>query len=313
MLFERSSDRFGALQKEGWRPTCATDGTHPDEWRQVQPAWPRRGLAAKSVSVNPSPRLLPLLAVAVLLSVLVGFAVGRRAPVKHETPRPDTSVRFEIAAVENGTLVLRVPHAAGSIVLDGDMDDPGWIRQSARTHAFLGPDGATPARPFSEARFVYGDGFLYVGLYAADEDIHAKSTQHDAPAPGDDTFHLVFTDAKTDRVLDLNPLGTLTDGTRPAGSDAPLDLSWESGAHVSNELDGTPNKSTDHDEEWVIEMAIPFESLGMKGEKGERIGVFVERCDTLKNGTTSCGHWGQAGGTKHEPGEPSKKAVLVLD
>jgi hypothetical protein len=263
--------------------------------------------------VKPSSRLLPLLAGAALLSVLVGFAVGRRAPRKAQIPPPAASVRFEIATKEGGALVLRVPHAAGSIVLDGDMDDPGWVRQSARTHAFVGPDGVTSARPYSEARFVWGDGLLYVGLYAGDEDLHAKATEHDAPVQGDDSFHVVFSDGKIDRVLDLNPLGVLADGTRPTGTDGPLDMSWESGAHISNEIDGTPNKSTDHDEEWVIEMAIPFESLGLKGEKGERIGVFLERCDTLKNGTTSCGTWGQGVGGKLEKGDPTKKAVLVLD
>jgi hypothetical protein len=261
--------------------------------------------------VKLSPRLLVLLALAGMLSVLVGLSVSRR--VKKPAPLPTApAVRFETASSEAGALVLRVPHAEGNIVLDGDMDDPGWIRASARTHAFVGPDGATAARPYSEARFVWGDGYLYVGLYAADEDIHAQGTEHDAPVAGDDTFHVVFSDGKIDRILDLNPLGTLTDGTRPSGSAAheALDLRWESLAHVSHEADGTPNKSSDNDEEWVIEMAIPFESLGLKGEKGEHIGVALERCDTLKSGVTSCGSWGAGAASS---GDASKKGLLILE
>jgi len=258
--------------------------------------------------VKLSPRL-PLIAAVGTLSVLVGFGVSRRvAPPKPLPPPP--AVRFETATAEEGALVLHVPHAEGNIVLDGDMDDPGWIRASARTHAFVGPDGVTAARPYSEARFVWGDGFLYVGLYAADDDLHAQGTEHDHPAAGDDTFHLVFRDGTIDRVFDLNPLGTLTDGTRPAGTDAPLDLAWESGAHVSHELDGTIDRTTDHDEEWLIEMAIPFESLGLRGAKGERIGASLSRCDTLKSGVTACGSWGA--GTAPS-GDASKKGVLVLE
>jgi hypothetical protein len=47
------------------------------------------------------------------------------------------------------------------------------------------------------------------------------------------------------------------------------------------------------DEEWVIEMAIPFESLGLKGESGERIGFSVTRCDTPKEMPRICAGWGE--------------------
>lgn len=267
-----------------------------------------------------------LVGAAVVLSLVGGFAMGRRVPVKPATipGAASTSVRFETAIPEDGWLVLRVPHAEGNIVLDGDMDEPGWIRASARTHAFVGPDGVSSARPYSEARFVWADGLLYVGLYAADEDIHAKS-EHDLLAPGDDAFHLVFSDGKIDRVLEINPLGILTDGTRATGtmdalesqtedvgvlSARRLDLRWESGAHVSHDATGTVNQSSDRDDEWLIEMAIPLEALGLRGERGERLAVTIRRCDTLKSGVTSCGSWGEG---KAEDAGIAKKGVLVLE
>jgi hypothetical protein len=239
-----------------------------------------------------------LLVAAGLGAGALGFGVARRA--RGNAPTRAVPVSRE------GALVLHVPHAKGNIVLDGDMDDPGW-QGSARTHAFIGLDGVSPARPYSEARLVWGDGHLYLGLYAADEDIRAKGTEHDTPVAGDDVFHVVFSDGKTDRVIDVSPTGTLTDGTRRTGSNAPLDLGWESHAHVSVERD--------LDEEWVIEMAIPFEALGLLGEKGEAIGLSLRRCDTLRNGVTLCGSWGE--GAAHaesvDPVGAAKKGVILLD
>jgi hypothetical protein len=238
-----------------------------------------------------------LLAAAGLGSALVGFKVGRKA-------RGHSGSAISL----DGAEVLSVPHAQGNIVLDGDMDDPGWAKDSARTHAFVGADGVTPARPHSEARLVWGDGYLYLGLYAADEDIRAKGTEHDVIMAGDDSFHVVFSDGKTDKVIDINPLGTITDGVRVAGSNEPLDTSWESGLHVSREADGTLNNPNDYDEEWVLEMAIPLDSLGLRGEKGERLFMSIKRCDVFrKGGPPSCGTYG----VKTETG--GKKGVIVLN
>ncbi len=195
---------------------------------------------------------------------------------------------------------LRVPHAAGAISLDGDMDDPGWLRaRPARTNAFQLTDG-TRARPYSDARFVWGDGCLYVLLYAADQDIRATQTQPDAPLWLEDSFHLVFSDADGDRTIDVSPSGVVTDAQQLRGK--AIDYGWSSGVHVSRELDGTPNDPRDDDEEWVLELAIPLDALGLSGERGERIGFSVSRCDTPKHARQVCAAWN--GG---EPGE------LVLD
>jgi hypothetical protein len=60
------------------------------------------------------------------------------------------------------------------------------------------------------------------------------------------------------------------------------------------------------DEEWVIEMAIPFESLGMRGEPGESVGFSVRRCDTPKGSPRVCAGWG-------EPTAETALGTLVLD
>jgi hypothetical protein len=239
-----------------------------------------------------SPTVLRVIA-AVSVSAAIGFLAARH----RLGGRGATSVLWP------GAKELHVPHVQGSITLDGDTDDSGWRGPTARTGPFVRDDGVTPAHPHSEARIVWGDGFLYLNLYAADEDIRAIGTTPDSLSPEEDSFHLVFTDATLERIIDVNPLGIITDAIHPVGSSALPDLSWDSHLHVSHELDGTPNKPHDNDEEWVLEIAIPFESLGITGKPGERLGFAMHRCDTPHDGKRVCGSWG----------ETAAHAVLVLE
>lgn len=215
-----------------------------------------------------------------------------RARAVAAAPTTTASPRAEIE--------LRVPHLKGTITLDGDLDDHGWMGPIARTGAFLGADG-TPARPYSDARVTWGDGHLYLALYAADEDVRDAKRAPDGPTWLDDSFHLVFTRGGTVSVIDISATGVVTDARRSGGG--ALDFSWQSGLHVSTELDGTMNDSADDDEEWSLEIALPLESLGLRGQRGERIGLSIRRCDKPKSAPRSCGSWGE--------GEPT--GVLVLD
>ena len=195
------------------------------------------------------------------------------------------------AAVAHGDPVLRVPHAPGAITLDGDTDDPGWLRAPgpARTGDFVFENGA-PARPYSNTRLVWGDGYLYLSLYAADEDIETRTDEPDGPVSLDDAFRVVFSQPGVDYAIEVSPKAVITDSIRKDGG--PWDLSWSSGAHASKEIDGTVNSPTNMDEEWAVEMAIPFESLGMKGERGETIGMSLSRCDVPKGMPRVCAGWG---------------------
>jgi hypothetical protein len=161
------------------------------------------------------------------------------------------------------------------------------------------------ATPYSEARIVWGDGHLYLALYAADEDVRAEPRAPDEPVWQDDSFHLVFADeieGGVERAIDLSALGVMTDARR-RGSSGTFDFAWQSGAHVSREIDGTLNDASDDDEEWALEVAVPLESLGLRGEPGERIGFAVRRCDTPHRSARVCASWGEGGA----------RGVLVLD
>jgi hypothetical protein len=200
---------------------------------------------------------------------------------------PDREVHAPTPPVDDGTHpVLRVPHARASIVLDGDTDDPGWTAPPgpARTGPFRFASGAR-ARPYSDARMAWGDGQLYVLLYAADEDIRSRGER----------FRLTFSRGGRSFALDVAPdgqvRGTIRD-RRGASS------GWASGVHASREIDGTLDDPRDRDEEWSVELALPLASLGMKGERGESAGFSVVHCrrQADANAAGGCGGWGDPEG-----------------
>ncbi len=144
-----------------------------------------------------------------------------------------------------------LPRARMPIVIDGDWGEPAWNLQALR--GVFTANGAQ-ARPYSEIRLMRDDRDLFVALYAADEDI--RST---------DAFEL----ALGTRVMTLHPTTNVIEGVR-AGVD----------------LDGTLDKPSDDDEEWVVELAIP-----LKDFPSGPLAVMARRCDTPKDGVVRCGQW----------------------
>jgi hypothetical protein len=112
-----------------------------------------------------------------------------------------------------------VPRIRDAITLDGELREAPWNARSFR--AILTADGEQ-ARPYSELRLLHDDNNLYVGLYAADEDIRSS-----------DAWEL----SVNGHAFRFDAAGH---GEVPAGVDR----------------DGTLDKSDDFDEEWVIETAI---------------------------------------------------------
>ena len=232
-----------------------------------------------------------LVVMACLLAAGGAFLVGRRSDKR------DPPTTKPVAADASPEVVLVVPHAKHPIVLDGHLTDPSWLEEAVRTGPFLQSGGPSLATPYSEARFLWGDGLLYVGLYASDEDICATHEAHDSHVWLDDSFRLAFDDGAREYLFDVSALGALADGVRTlAIPNGIIDYAWSSNARVSHELEGSLNDPSNNDEEWVIEMAIPLASLGQKGAPGEKLGLSVARCDTPKGQPRSCSDWGRSHG-----------------
>lgn len=171
--------------------------------------------------------------------------------------------------------VPRLPQGT-TLELDGELEETPW-QGSGRSGAFK--IGGVDAHPYSDARFLWGDGTLYLGLYAADEDIHATLKEADAPLWIEDAFHVEIGGA----AIDVNPLGTITDSRGK-----PPDFKWQSGAKAGVDMDGTPNDPSDDDEEWVVEMALPLASIGVEPKAGSIIPVTIRRCDKPKKAARVC-------------------------
>ena len=157
---------------------------------------------------------------------------------------------------------LVIPQVGAPLHCDGELDEVAW-HTPARTGAFLDATGEM-ASPYSEARFLRDDKYLYVALYAADEDI--RST---------DAF-----------VLDLgSSRGHMRIRFTAGGKLAP-DLK---GAKIAVDTDGSIDQSKNDDEEWVVEAALPLAEIPFASDG--TVSARLERCDVTKDHVRRCGRW----------------------
>ena len=253
-----------------------------------------RGQASTLLVRKIGAMLVPKLPFIAVIGIV--FAAGAFAGALHIAKSSAAPARAEAAAPPVSPIELHVPRAGMPIKLDGELDESAWDT-AARTGPFVRGGDGQPARPYSEARITWRDATLYVGLYAADEDIRSSDTAASQPiAPLDDAFNLFFEGTTGARGLDVSASGSLF--TRKIAGAGP----WDALPTAGHDADGTPNDPSDDDEEWVIEAAIPLRELGLRGEKGERFSFAARRCDTPKKQRRTCGAWGAA-----------VAGVLVLD
>jgi hypothetical protein len=157
---------------------------------------------------------------------------------------------------------LVLPQVGMQVRCDGELDEIAW-RTPARTGPFLDTTGGQAA-PYSDARFLRDDRYLYIALYAADEDIRAS-----------DEFVVQLGAGHSRSTLHFTAGGSLT----PAIS----------GASVAVDVDGSIDEPSNDDEEWVVEAAIPLTAVPFA--RNGTVDIQISRCDVTKDRVKRCGAW----------------------
>ncbi len=150
-----------------------------------------------------------------------------------------------------------IPTTTAAIKLDGELDEPDWSGRTLR-HVLVADDHK-PARPYSEAFLLHDDRYVYLGLYAADEDI--RTGEYFDVRLGGLAFHADATGVVTPNLV---------------------------GIRTSIDRDGTLDDPSNDDEEWVLELAIPLAATGLGANEKA---LMISRCDTPKDRIRRCGAW----------------------
>lgn len=103
-------------------------------------------------------------------------------------------------------------------------------------------------RPHTHLQFMADTQNLYVGYYAADQDLRTVPRPQDSRGAVGDRFTLRIGQL----VLVLNPSGA---------------IQVPPGVNVSTRVDGSVDRSDNDDEEWVAEITIPWAQLGPRAQE----------------------------------------------
>lgn len=126
--------------------------------------------------------------------------------------------------------------------LDGKLEEPVW-RRTSTTGAFREERTGRATSPHSELRATHTKDALVLGLYAADED---------------------FTSADAFLVRLAPPGGApLTLRVTARGALECVGCTLPAGVTASVDADGTFDDRGDYDEEWLVELRVPWRALGL--------------------------------------------------
>jgi hypothetical protein len=169
---------------------------------------------------------------------------------------------------------LPVPRAAGTIVLDGKLDDAAW-QQAAVLDTFFEtyPGDNTAPAVKTVVYLTYDEHSFYVGIHAFDPEpgkIRAPFVERDNIVGTDDNV-AVFLDTRNDRrsaiELRVNPRGNQSDAIyndNSSSEDFSPDFFYDTAAQLTG--DG-----------WTAEMRIPLSSLRYPKQEENRWGILVWR------------------------------------
>ena len=153
-------------------------------------------------------------------------------------------------------------------VIDGKIGKTEWSK-ATWSEWFVDIEGYKKPTPALKTRMkmLWDDTHLYVLADMEEPHLWATLTKRDELIYRDHDFE-VFIDPDNDTneyvEIEVNALNTVMDlfMHKPYKKGGPMDIKWDTeDLKTAVGLNGTLNKNDDVDKGWVVEMAIPFESL----------------------------------------------------
>lgn len=196
--------------------------------------------------------------------VLTALALVSTLGNAQSTPSSDGGAHSRPITISEARRTTTAPR------IDGRLDEAVW--QSAQvTESFtqIDPDEGRPASQRTEARVLYDDQFLYVGVRLHDTGpITGRLGRRDMPLGDSDWFGVMidsYFDHRTAFGFDVNPAGVRRDEIKTIETD---DNSWDPVWDVATSVDSGG---------WTAEYRIPFSQLRFSATREQTWGIQFER------------------------------------
>jgi hypothetical protein len=210
-------------------------------------------------------RWLLLHTLAIGVSTLPGLASAAPNPIDYATAR----LSRKLPAIR----------AAGPVTLDGRLDEPAWASAPlAKDFIQNDPKEGEPATFDTEARVLYDDDALYIGVFAQDDrpsDLIVNELRKDFNTGNADGFQVVidtFHDERNGYQFAINPAGAKWDAqmsNEGRESNANWDGVWDVQTRVA-------------ENGWYAEIRIPFRTLKFNADAQQTWGInFMRRLRRL--------------------------------
>ncbi len=197
------------------------------------------------------------------------------------------------SARATATRSVRAARVAGSIEIDGRLDEAAWVAAEAAANFTQSyPNAGAPPTERTEARVLYSDDAIYVGVRMFDsrpDSIAAQLARRDASGIYSDWVHVAldsYHDRRTGFRFSVNPRNVQKDvyHSNDTGEDLNWDAVWQSATRVDSAG-------------WTAEFRIPLSQIRFTGPEpaGGRVwGLQVQRDIARRDERASWSPWSRA-------------------
>jgi len=189
--------------------------------------------------------------------LLIGLSIIQFEVFSQEIPQPKGYVAYQVA---------------DKLTIDGNLEETNWLAANWST-AFLDIQGADFPAPdqLTQMKMLWDEHFLFIGIKLYEKNIWATYSERESVIFHENDIE-IFIDPDGDThnyyEVEINALGTLWDLllTKPYKNGGKPINGWNiNDFEYAIHHDGTINDSSDEDNFWSIEMAIPWKSLSQSG------------------------------------------------